>query len=163
MCQKSTAFPTDVTRLSPPPFLRREPGDEASLEPPVLYNWVQTTRQPPVLTFLLYILSLVRYFERAWMDLGMRLVHTVSLFPAVQCKDVVVYMFCTISRSHYAFSQSWDRATIVCNLRILRMCNIMAHNLGILRMRNAISRLRKFAEQYRAHKNGQLEEEHVTM
>ena len=28
-CQKSTAFPTDVTRLSPPPFLRREPGDKA--------------------------------------------------------------------------------------------------------------------------------------
>ena len=33
-----TAFPADVTRLSPPPFLRREPEDEASLEPPVLYN-----------------------------------------------------------------------------------------------------------------------------
>ena len=26
---KPTTFPTDVTRLSPPPVLRREPGDEA--------------------------------------------------------------------------------------------------------------------------------------
>ena len=32
--QKSTTFPMDVTRLSPPPsFLRREPGDEARLNP----------------------------------------------------------------------------------------------------------------------------------
>ena len=30
--RKSTTFPTDVTRLSPP-FLRREPGDEAKLLP----------------------------------------------------------------------------------------------------------------------------------
>ena len=29
--RKSTTFPADVTRLSPPPhFLRREPGDEAT-------------------------------------------------------------------------------------------------------------------------------------
>ena len=27
--RKSIAFPTYVTRLSPPPFSRREPGDEA--------------------------------------------------------------------------------------------------------------------------------------
>ena len=30
--RKSTTFPADVTRLSPPPsFLRREPGDEAKV------------------------------------------------------------------------------------------------------------------------------------
>ena len=28
--RKSIAFPVDVTRLSPPLFLRREPGDEAT-------------------------------------------------------------------------------------------------------------------------------------
>ena len=32
--RKSTAFPADVSRLSPPPaFLRREPGDEARQSP----------------------------------------------------------------------------------------------------------------------------------
>ena len=31
--QKSTTFPADVTRLSPPPVLRREPGDEATSYP----------------------------------------------------------------------------------------------------------------------------------
>ena len=28
--QKSTAFPPDVARLSPPPFLRRKPEDKAT-------------------------------------------------------------------------------------------------------------------------------------
>ena len=27
-CRKSTTFPTDFTRLSPPPFLRKEPGNK---------------------------------------------------------------------------------------------------------------------------------------
>ena len=34
---KTTAFLTNVTRLSPPPFLRREPGDEARIGQPRMY------------------------------------------------------------------------------------------------------------------------------
>ena len=45
----------------------------------------------------------------------------------------IAQMYCAISRSRKSIAQSRDRATI-------------AHNLGILRMRNATSRLRKFSD-----------------